>query len=103
MARTGRTPRAIKQREGNYVNPGVIGRATGLTVAPLGPRDEHGMEPVSGLFSSPEKSPPKRNGVLQPSAIDEEEDETMNIGSSMSSSLSLAWYMGKTRLPKAVY
>ncbi|KAI4122267.1 MAG: hypothetical protein LQ338_005914 [Usnochroma carphineum] len=82
MARTGRTPRAIKQREGNYVNPGVIGRATGLTVAPLGPRDEHGMEPVSGLFSSPEKSPPKRNGVLQPSAIDEEEDETMNIGSS---------------------
>lgn len=23
-------------------------------------RDEHGMEPISGIFSSPEKSPPKR-------------------------------------------
>ncbi|KAL8969193.1 MAG: hypothetical protein Q9197_004470 [Variospora fuerteventurae] len=81
MARTGRTPRAVKQREGNYVNPGVIGRATGITVGDLGPRDEHGMEPTNGLFSSPEKSPPKRNGVLQHSTI-EEDDETMIIGSS---------------------
>ncbi|KAI4169388.1 MAG: hypothetical protein LQ348_007282 [Seirophora lacunosa] len=81
MARTGRTPRAVKQREGNYVNPGVVGRATGITVGDLGPRDEHGMEPTTGLFSSPEKSPPKRNGVLQHSTIDED-DETMNIGSS---------------------
>lgn len=74
----------MKQREGNYVNPGVVGRATGITVGDLGPRDEHGMEPTSGLFSSPEKSPPKRNGVLQHSTIDED-DETMNIGSSMQS------------------
>lgn len=82
MARTGRTPRAMKTREGNWVNPGVVGRATGTTVPPLGPRDEHGMEPMSGLFSSPTKSPPKRNGVHQNSTIDEDEDETMNIGSS---------------------
>ncbi|KAL8718605.1 MAG: hypothetical protein Q9225_004268 [Loekoesia sp. 1 TL-2023] len=82
MARTGRTPRAIKQREGNWVNPGVIGRATGTTVPPLGPRDEHGMEPMSNLFSSPEKSPPKRNGVQPNPTIYESDDETMNIGSS---------------------
>ena len=82
MARTGRTPRAPKQREGNWVNPGVVGRATGTTVPPLGPRDEHGMEPMSGLFSSPEKSPPKRNGIQSNPTISEEDDETMNIGSS---------------------
>lgn len=72
----------MKSREGNWVNPGVVGRATGTTVPPLGPRDEHGMEPMSGLFSSPTKSPPKRNGVHQNSTVDEDEDETMNIGSS---------------------
>ncbi|KAL9000248.1 MAG: hypothetical protein Q9188_005718 [Gyalolechia gomerana] len=82
MARTGRTPRAMKSREGNWVNPGVVGRATGTTVPPLGPRDEYGMEPISGLFSSPAKSPPKRNGVQPNPTIDGDEDETMNIGSS---------------------
>ncbi|KAL8841760.1 MAG: hypothetical protein Q9170_000793 [Blastenia crenularia] len=82
MARTGRTPRAMKQREGNWVNPGVVGRATGTTVPPLGPRDEYGLEPMSKLFSSPEKSPPKRNGVPPDTTIDEDQDETMNIGSS---------------------
>ncbi|KAL8906654.1 MAG: hypothetical protein Q9207_001908 [Kuettlingeria erythrocarpa] len=82
MARTGRTPRAMKQREGNYVDPGVVGRATGITVPDLGPRDEFGFEPASKLFSSPAKSSPRRNGVLQQSAIDGDEDETMNIGSS---------------------
>lgn len=82
----------MKQREGNYINPGVVGRATGTTVPDLGPRDEHGMEPISKLFSSPEKSPPKRNGVLHHSTIDDDEDETMNIGSSMSSNhSSMCW------------
>ncbi|KAL8722795.1 MAG: hypothetical protein Q9181_007416 [Wetmoreana brouardii] len=84
MARTstGRTPRAVKQREGNWGNIGVEGRATGITV-PHKPRDEHGMEQLDGLFSSPEKSPPKRNGVLQHSTVmEQDEDETMNIGSS---------------------
>ncbi|KAL8950157.1 MAG: hypothetical protein Q9222_003785 [Ikaeria aurantiellina] len=85
MARTatGRTPRAMKTREGNYIAPGVVGRATGMTLPSLGPRDENGMEPAGGLFSSPEKSPPKRNGVLHNSVMEEQdEDETMNIGSS---------------------
>ncbi|KAL8712850.1 MAG: hypothetical protein Q9220_003058 [cf. Caloplaca sp. 1 TL-2023] len=85
MARTatGRTPRAMKTREGNYIAPGVVGRATGMTLPSLGPRDENGMEPAGGLFSSPEKSPPKRNGVAYDSTMmEQDEDETMNIGSS---------------------
>lgn len=81
----------MKQREGNYVDPGVVGRATGITLPDLGPRDEFGFEPASKLFSSPAKSSPRRNGVLQQSAINDEEDETMNIGSSMLLNPSLRW------------
>ncbi|KAK3898059.1 centromere protein 3 [Staphylotrichum tortipilum] len=35
---------------------GVVGRKTGLTVPDSGMRDEHGMEPIEHLFSSPVKS-----------------------------------------------
>ncbi|KAI4255754.1 MAG: hypothetical protein LQ352_002405 [Teloschistes flavicans] len=79
---TGRTPRAMKQKDGNFVNPGVVGRATGITL-PAKQRDEHGMEILDGLFSSPEKSPPKRNGVALASTIlEQDDDETMDVGSS---------------------
>lgn len=40
-------------------------RKTGITLQDKGIRDEHGMEPLDGIFSSPEKSPAKtdkRNG-----------------------------------------
>lgn len=43
-------------------------RRTGITLKE-GQRDEHGMEAVDGLFSSPEKSPEKLN------EFDDEEDE----------------------------
>ena len=36
-------------------------RRTGITLAE-GKRDEHGMEEVDGIFSSPEKSPARENG-----------------------------------------
>lgn len=36
-------------------------RRTGITLAE-GKRDEHGMEEIDGMFSSPEKSPTKENG-----------------------------------------
>ncbi|KAI4247408.1 MAG: hypothetical protein L6R42_009615 [Xanthoria sp. 1 TBL-2021] len=72
----------MRQREGNYEDPGVKGRATGITLAPR-PLREDGMEETAGLFSSPEKSPPKPNGFSHHSTVIElEEDETMNIGSS---------------------
>ncbi|KAL2133447.1 hypothetical protein VTI74DRAFT_2333 [Chaetomium olivicolor] len=35
---------------------GVVGRKTGVTVPDSGVRDEHGMEPIENLFSSPSKS-----------------------------------------------
>jgi hypothetical protein len=53
-------------------------RKTGITLADRGVYDEHGLEPISGIFSSPEKSPPKRGGTMTAS-------ESMDIQESMHS------------------
>ncbi|KAL2825425.1 kinetochore CENP-C fungal-like protein [Aspergillus cavernicola] len=50
-----------KSRDFDYSNVGKAGRRTGITLKE-GKRDEHGMEEVDGIFSSPEKSPVKENG-----------------------------------------
>ncbi|KAL5118826.1 mitotic fidelity of chromosome transmission-related protein [Pleosporales sp. CAS-2024a] len=47
-------------RQNQFYNVGVQGRKTGITLTDRGVYDEHGLEPISGIFSSPEKSPPKR-------------------------------------------
>ncbi|KAL1633889.1 mitotic fidelity of chromosome transmission-related protein [Diplodia intermedia] len=56
-------PAASKTRDNQFFNVGVQGRKTGITLKDTGVRDEHGMEPIDGIFSSPEKSPPKRNNA----------------------------------------
>ncbi|KAL2001591.1 hypothetical protein VTN02DRAFT_1546 [Thermoascus thermophilus] len=50
-----------KARDYDYSNVGKAGRRTGITLKE-GKRDEHGMEEIEGMFSSPEKSPVKYNG-----------------------------------------
>ena len=55
-------------------------RKTGITLRDTGVRDEHGLEPIDGIFSSPEKAAPRENGVTQYSTIIE--DDSMDIGSS---------------------
>ncbi|PYH92028.1 hypothetical protein BO71DRAFT_400901 [Aspergillus ellipticus CBS 707.79] len=47
-----------KVRDYDYANVGKAGRRTGITLKE-GKRDEHGMEEVDGIFSSPENSPAK--------------------------------------------
>ena len=58
-------------------------RKTGITLKDTGQRDEHGLEPIDGIFSSPEKSPLKRNGVNHNTTIAEE--ESMDTGESETS------------------
>lgn len=36
-----------------FFDVGKVGRKTGITLKDTGIRDEHGLEPVSGIFSSP--------------------------------------------------
>lgn len=51
-------------------------RKTGITLADRGVYDEHGLEPISGIFSSPEKSPPKRGGTVTASEYMEIQEST---------------------------
>lgn len=58
-------------------------RRTGITLK-QGKRDEHGMEEVTGLFSSPEKSPAKANGFDLDSGDDSIGSEGMSLDEGMS-------------------
>ena len=60
---------------------GALRRRTGVTLKDTGIRDEYGLEPIEGIFSSPEKSPAKGNGTAKNSTINTEED--MDIGNSI--------------------
>ncbi|KAL6707069.1 mitotic fidelity of chromosome transmission-related protein [Coniothyrium glycines] len=51
-------------RANNFYDVGVQGRKTGITLTDRGVYDEHGLEALSGIFSSPEKSPPRRSGNI---------------------------------------
>ncbi|KAB8228704.1 hypothetical protein ETB97_010576 [Aspergillus alliaceus] len=68
---------AAKTRDYDYSNVGKLGRRTGITVKE-GKRDEHGMEDVDGMWSSPEKSPLIENGFN-----DENEPSVGSDGMSM--------------------
>ncbi|KAK4122516.1 hypothetical protein N657DRAFT_620335 [Parathielavia appendiculata] len=63
---------------------GVVGRKTGVTVPDSGIRDEHGMEPIENLFSSPAKSDHEED---QAEASDDygsgEEDMDLTTGSGL--------------------
>jgi hypothetical protein len=54
-------------------------RKTGIRLEDKGVRDEYGMEPVSGIFSSPEKSPPKRGASARRTGGTVTDSESMDI------------------------
>jgi centromere protein C len=39
-------------------------RKTGITLEDRGVRDDNGLEPISGIFSSPEKSPARHSETI---------------------------------------
>ena len=48
-----------------------------------GVRDEHGMEPLDSLFSSPEKTKSKGKAVAEEEEEDEEDDDSSDGGMEM--------------------
>ncbi|GAM83667.1 hypothetical protein ANO11243_016550 [Dothideomycetidae sp. 11243] len=68
-------------KENVYFEPGKYGRKTGLTLKDTGVRDEHGFEPVSGIFSSPRDETPQRQPLARKTRSNEplagEQDITM--------------------------
>lgn len=57
------TPGRRKKTENanQYFDVGKVGRKTGITLQDTGIRDQHGLEPVSGIFSSPESENERGN------------------------------------------
>ncbi|KAI9041534.1 Cupin domain protein [Aspergillus affinis] len=55
-----------KTRDYDYSNVGKAGRRTGITLKE-GKRDEHGMEDIEGMWSSPENSPLRDDGANEKS------------------------------------
>lgn len=46
------------------------GSKTGITLKDTGVRDEHGMEPMSGIFSSPASPPKQAQGTSSSNAME---------------------------------
>ncbi|KAJ4286365.1 mitotic fidelity of chromosome transmission- protein [Collariella sp. IMI 366227] len=59
---------------------GVVGRKTGVTVPDSGVRDEHGMEPIEDLFSSPGKSDEEHHAEREEEEEEEEEEDDYGSG-----------------------
>ncbi|KAK4101800.1 hypothetical protein N658DRAFT_495735 [Parathielavia hyrcaniae] len=83
---------------------GVVGRKTGVTVPDSGVRDEHGMEPIENLFSSPAKSD---NEEEQAEASDdygsgEEEDMDITTGSGLGPATILNGHGSRLPVPSHV-
>ncbi|KAL1306564.1 hypothetical protein AAFC00_005251 [Neodothiora populina] len=69
-----------------YFEPGKQGRRTGITLKDTGVRDEYGLEPVSGIFSSPIPTPQRSSQRKRGNASVEVENaaatqttETLNL------------------------
>lgn len=79
--------------EGEWCSPCAVSksmltfhRKTGLTVPDSGIRDEHGLEPMDDLFSSPNKAPKssaKRKSVAKTANATISSEEDMEMGESM--------------------
>lgn len=54
---------APRERELDLTNVGKVGRRTGVSLAPRA-LDAYGLEEISGMFSSPQKSPVKMLGLM---------------------------------------
>ncbi|KAI7195686.1 hypothetical protein KC363_g1322 [Hortaea werneckii] len=57
------------QHQQQYFDVGKVGRKTGITLPDTGVRDEHGLEPVSGIFSSPMASPARNDATISSSEM----------------------------------
>ncbi|ROV97692.1 hypothetical protein VMCG_07380 [Cytospora schulzeri] len=97
-------PRPTAQRRSNaqseaFHELGVRGRKTGVSLKDTGVRDEHGMQPLDDVFSSPDKD--SQNGVGEYDDEEEEEsdEEPMDIDETTGPAPSA--FMNGNRFPPA--
>ncbi|KAH8770122.1 cupin domain-containing protein [Diaporthe sp. PMI_573] len=94
-------PRPSAQRRSNaqseaFHDLGVRGRKTGVFLKDTGARDEHGMQPLDDIFSSPEKE--SQNGT-EDDDDDESDEEPMDIDETTGPAPSA--FMNGSRFPPA--
>ncbi|GAB7327163.1 hypothetical protein MBLNU13_g11074t1 [Cladosporium sp. NU13] len=72
----GRNTPGRRGRTGNqYFDVGKVGRKTGIVLIDTGVRDEHGLEPMSGIFSSPMSPEKIARGTSSSNAMQLQESE----------------------------
>ena len=74
-------PRRNQPQPEELYELGKQGRKTGITIRDTGARDEHGMQPLEDIFSSPEKTV-NMNGARTPSVNGATYSENEDDGSS---------------------
>lgn len=94
-------PRPTAQRRSNaqseaFHDLGVRGRKTGVFLKDTGARDEHGMQPLDDIFSSPEKE--SQNGA-EDDEDEESDEEPMDIDETTGPAPSA--FMNGSRFPPA--
>lgn len=67
-------------------------RKTGITLEERA-RDEHGIEAISGIFSSPEKSPPKRGSTMTGSESMDIQESACDLPTILAHTQWLSWWI----------
>ncbi|KAF2206952.1 hypothetical protein CERZMDRAFT_115429 [Cercospora zeae-maydis SCOH1-5] len=73
------TPGRRKKTDQQYFDVGKVGRKTGITLQDTGIRDEHGLEPVSGIFSSPNSAEHNGSRTLTSEGMDVQESSAPDV------------------------
>ncbi|KAM3423212.1 hypothetical protein BST61_g662 [Cercospora zeina] len=73
------TPGRRKKTGQQYFDVGKVGRKTGITLQDTGIRDEHGLEPVSGIFSSPTSAEHNGSRTLTSEGMDVQDSSAPDV------------------------
>lgn len=79
------TPGRRKKSDNQYFDIGKVGRKTGITLKDTGIRDEHGLEPVSGIFSSPNDTDILGNKTLTDEGMDLDDTSAPEVRDALTS------------------
>ncbi|KAK4214978.1 kinetochore CENP-C fungal-like protein [Rhypophila decipiens] len=79
VSRPSQQRRTLGPQSEQFHELGVAGRKTGITLKDTGIRDEHGMEPIDALFSSPRKEGSEQDELEEDGSGDDGSGEDMDI------------------------
>ncbi|CAK4032663.1 Centromere 3 [Lecanosticta acicola] len=78
------TPGRRKRTDNQYFDVGKVGRKTGITLKDTGVRDEHGLEPLSGIYSSPGSAQQNGSKTLESDEMDVQNSSAPDVATTLS-------------------